>query len=77
LADADWSNLAYSASVLPRAWQDYFAAGSNSAGRLATILTVSTLTRVIWPTRRTMYWGSSARLGSEVMPLRLSVETWY
>ena len=30
-----------------------------------------------WAMRRTMYSGSSARLGSLVMPLRLSVETWY
>ena len=32
------------------------------------IFTVSRLTRMTWPTRRTMYWGSSSRLGSEVMP---------
>jgi len=44
----------------------------NSAGRLLTILTVSMLTRATWPTRRTMYSGSSARFGSERRRLRLS-----
>ncbi len=48
---------------------------SASAGKEATSRTVSRLTRTIWPTSRTMYSGSSARLGSERMPL-CSV-TWY
>jgi len=39
------------------------------------IFIVSRLTVMTWPMRRTMYSGSSARLGSLVMPLRLSVET--
>ena len=48
-----------------------------SAGKLLTTFIVPRLTVMTWPTRRTMYSGSSARLGSFTMPLRLSVETWY
>ena len=44
-----------------------------SVGNASTILTVSTLTRTTWPTRRTMYSGSSGLFGSLVMPERLSV----
>jgi len=46
-------------------------------GRAFTRRTVSRLTRMTWPTSRTMYSGSSARFGSEVMPERASVLTWY
>ena len=53
------------------------AAGSASGGRERTILTVSRLTLTTCPIKRRMYVGSSARFGSLVMPLRLSVETWY
>ncbi len=51
--------------------------GSSTGARLRslTISTVSTLTRTTFSTRWTMYSGSSARLGSVRMPLRLSVET--
>lgn len=38
-------------------------------------VTVSTLTVTTFLMRRTMYAGSSSRLGSLVMPLRLSVLT--
>ena len=41
------------------------------------IRTVSMLTRTTWPTSRTMYCSLSGRFGSERMPLRLSVVTWY
>jgi hypothetical protein len=50
---------------------------AHSDGNAATIWTVSTLTRTSRSTSRTMYSGSSSRLGSVVMPERLSVETWY
>src|ERR1035437_7629222 len=46
-----------------------------SSGSAFTIFIVSRLTVMTWPTRRTMYSGSSARLGSLVMPVRVSVET--
>ena len=49
----------------------------KSAGRASMSFMVSTLTRTTWPTRRTMYSGSSGRLGSERMPDRLSSLTWY
>src|SRR5438067_10800890 len=52
-------------------------AGSPSGGRERTIVTVSRLTLTTCPIRRRIYVGSSARFGSLVMPLRLSVETWY
>src|SRR5207245_5757620 len=42
----------------------------------ATSRTVSMLTRTTCPTSRTMCSGSSARLGSDRMPLRLSSLTW-
>lgn len=48
-----------------------------NAGKGFTILTVSRLTRITWPTSRTMYSGSSGRFGSERMPLCLSSVTWY
>ena len=51
--------------------------GLNALGRAATMRTVSRLTATTWPTRRTMYWGSSRRLGSLLMPLRLSVFSRY
>ena len=60
--------------MLPVSKQGHYA---NSFGNPFTIFTVSTLTRITCPTRRTMYCGSSSRLGSEVMPLRLSVQTWH
>src|SRR5271157_1483321 len=47
------------------------------ADNSATIRTVSTLTRTIWPTIRTMYSSSSVLFGSDVMPLCLSSFTWY
>src|SRR5438552_1387434 len=47
------------------------------SGSPATIFTVSKLTRTTCPTRRTMYSGSSARFGSDLIPLRLSSLTWY
>ncbi len=53
-------------------WLPY---GLYLAGRPATMRTVSMLTRTTWPTRRTMYSGSSEWLGSEWMPLRLSLLT--
>ncbi len=53
------------------------APGSNSTGKARTIPTVSKLTRTTCPTSRTMDEGSSSRFGSLVIPLRLSVETWY
>lgn len=46
-----------------------FGESAYSAGSESTILTVSTLTRTTWPTRRTMYSSSSGLLGSLVMPL--------
>lgn len=49
--------------------------GSYNAGNDFTIRTVSTLTRITLPTRRTMYSGSLARFGSERMPERLSSVT--
>ncbi|WP_263403011.1 hypothetical protein [Pseudanabaena sp. UWO311] len=42
-----------------------------------TILTVSKLTVMTCLINLTMYSSSSRRLGSLVMPLRLSVLTWY
>ncbi len=48
-----------------------------SGGNAPTIFTVSRLTVMTCPIRRTMYSGSSSRFGSLVMPLRLSVEIWY
>ena len=48
-----------------------------SGGNPFTTFTVSRLTVMTWAMRRTMYCGSSGRLGSLVMPLRLSVLTWY
>jgi hypothetical protein len=47
------------------------------SGNALTIRIVSRLTRTTWPTKRTMYSSSSARFGSERMPLRLSSLTWY
>ena len=41
------------------------------------MFTVSTLRRTTWPTRRTMYSGSSGLLGSERMAVRLSSLTRY
>lgn len=46
-----------------------------TSGSSRTIFTVSRLTATTCPMRRTMYSGSSARLGSLVIPLRLSVVT--
>ena len=53
-------------------------------GQVASWLTrrtVSKETLITWPISRTMDWGSAisdlGRLGSLVMLLRLSVETWY
>jgi len=45
---------------------------SSRTRRTVSILTVTTR-----QTSRTMYCGSSARLGSLTMPLRLSSLTWY
>src|SRR5207237_884191 len=42
-----------------------------------TSRTVSTLTVMIFPTRRAIYSSSSGLLGSLTMPLRLSSLTWY
>jgi hypothetical protein len=50
---------------------------ATSAASAATSATVCMLTVTTCPTRRTMYCGSSARLGSLVMPLRLSSLIWY
>ena len=62
-----------------RNWSTYSATARrptpNPSGSASTILTVSTLTRTTWPTRRTMYSGSSARFGSDRMPDRASSET--
>ncbi len=55
----------------------------GKSGKALTRLTVSMDTRTTCPKRRTTYSGSSSpspswsRLGSCVMPERLSVETWY
>ena len=46
-----------------------------NAGKLPRILTVSRLTVMTCPISRRIYRGSSARFGSFVMPLRLSVDT--
>ncbi len=50
---------------------------SVTCASASTRRTVSTLTVTTWPMRRTMYCGSSGRLGSLVMPLRLLVLMWY
>src|SRR5947208_15970444 len=47
------------------------------SGNSLTIRTVSTLTLTTYPTSRTIYSGSSARFGSDLMPLHLSSLTWY
>jgi hypothetical protein len=47
------------------------------AGSPLISFTVATLTVTTRPMRRTMYSSSSSRLGSLVMPLRLSVLTRY
>jgi hypothetical protein len=49
--------------------------GKPKPGRAFTIFTVSRLTVITWPIKRRMYSLSSSRLGSLVMPERLSVET--
>jgi len=46
-------------------------------GREATRSGVFRERVMIWANRRVMYWGSSSRLGSEVMPERGSVVIWY
>ena len=63
----------YKTYVESAAWTaDWKISGSAKSSR-----TVSTLTRTTWPTNRTMYSSSSGRFGSDWMPLRLSVLTWY
>jgi hypothetical protein len=47
---------------------------AHFSGRLLTSLIVSRLTRMTWPTRRTMFSGSSGILESLKVPERLSVE---
>ncbi|GEM_PF-6561463 len=64
----------YLSRIRRRLWR---APCTASTGSAFTIFTVSTLTCTTWRMRRRMYSGSSSRLGSLVMPLRLSVETWY
>ena len=54
-----------------------YSSATPSPGNPATISTVSRLTLITLPIRRTIYSGSSARLGSFSMPLRLSVFTRY
>ena len=49
----------------------------KSSGKPFTIFTVSKLTCTTCPTRSTMYSGSSLRLGSLLMPERLSTLTRY
>ena len=49
----------------------------SNAGNPSTISTVSKLTVITLPINLTMYWGSSVRFGSLMMPLRLSVLTRY
>lgn len=51
--------------------------GTPNAGNPATTSTVSRLTLITLPIRRTIYCGSSARFGSFTIPLRLSVFTLY
>jgi len=48
-----------------------------TGGKAFTTFSVSRLTVMTWAMRRTMYCGSSGRLGALVMPLRLPVLTWY
>ncbi|MGB8347280.1 MAG: hypothetical protein WCD86_20510, partial [Ktedonobacteraceae bacterium] len=71
------------AIALPGAYSGGFCACSSrklnntSPASSSTSFTVSMLTVTTLPTNRAMYGSSSRRLGSLVMPLRLSVLTWY